>query len=384
MKLNKQNWKKVKLGDIAIRTEVTERNPLDNGLDRFIKVEHMDAESLEVKRWGNIGKDLFPPTFYKKFVKGQILFPTRNPHLRRAVIAPFDGICGEKTLTLSANEEMIHKDFFPFIFNSDSFINHCIHSIVGSTNPHVRWRNIAEYEFLLPSKKEQEDITALLKSINYLYSATKSLQQKSTSLMDSHLKNIFQKIGVYRTLNSLLKEKPRYGASKKAIPYDPKKPRYIRITDIDIDGKLFDNTKASMDGDDKDHYKLENNDILIARTANPGKVYLHKQDINGVCTFAGYLIRFRLDESQILPEYFFVYSKTQHYWIQIFKRMKKGTISNINTEQFGSIEVPVPSIAEQRTIIEIINEFQHVEYRIRNKMDIEKLLSKSIVENITT
>ena len=105
----------------------------------------MDAGDLRIRRWGSIRSDLFPPTFHKVFRKGQILFTTRNPHLRRVVVEDFDGICGEKTLTLFPLKSKIEPNLVPFILQSDSIVQHCVYTIIGSTNPHVRWRDIAGY-----------------------------------------------------------------------------------------------------------------------------------------------------------------------------------------------------------------------------------------------
>jgi type I restriction enzyme S subunit len=156
--INKNNWIKVKLGDVFAKREENDKENARNRFDRFLKVNNMDAESLHVKRWeSQTNGDELNPTFYKIFRKGQILFPTRNPHLRRTVLASFDGICGEKTLTLEPNEEFIIKEFMPFLFHSESFYAHTAGAIIGSTNPHCRWRDVANYEFLLPPIDQQAE-----------------------------------------------------------------------------------------------------------------------------------------------------------------------------------------------------------------------------------
>src|SRR5207302_7738463 len=117
-------------------------------------VEHLDADSLRIRRWGDVSDGSLPPTFYKVFRKGQVLYPTRNPHLRRAAFADFDGICGEKTLTLSPTSA-VDSLFLPFIFQTEAFIAYATNMRIGSTNPHVRWRDIAEFEFALPLLDQQ-------------------------------------------------------------------------------------------------------------------------------------------------------------------------------------------------------------------------------------
>jgi type I restriction enzyme S subunit len=160
--IDKSTWTSVKLGDVVVRKEDNDKEHAKEQFDVFIKVEHMDPESLHLKRWGHQGNEELPPTFYKIFRKGHILFPTRNPHLRRTALAHFDGICGEKTLTLEPSAEIVDSNFIPFLFHSERFVAHTTSSIIGSTNPHVRWRDIAKYEFLLPPKNEQGRLADLL------------------------------------------------------------------------------------------------------------------------------------------------------------------------------------------------------------------------------
>ncbi|PTP99398.1 restriction endonuclease subunit S [Vibrio splendidus] len=184
--INKKNWKPVKLGDVVVKKEENDKKNAQKRFDRFLKVEHMDAESLHIKRWSSQEDgDEINPTFYKIFRKGQILFPTRNPHLRRAVLASFDGICGEKTLTLEANTDLVLPEFVAFLFHSNSFYSHTTSSIVGSTNPHVRWRDVASFEFLLPPVTEQEQLLELFWSSDEEVQHKKSTRNKLENLLDS-------------------------------------------------------------------------------------------------------------------------------------------------------------------------------------------------------
>lgn len=165
--LDKSLWTKVKLSDVVTKREENDKQEARNRFDRFLKVEHLDAESLHVKRWASQeAGDELPPTFYKIFRKGQVLFPTRNPHLRRTALASFDGICGEKTLTLEPNSQLVNPEFLPFLFHCEKFYAHTTSAIVGSTNPHVRWRDVANFEFLLPPMNIQLEILELFKTID--------------------------------------------------------------------------------------------------------------------------------------------------------------------------------------------------------------------------
>lgn len=81
----------IKFGDICREVKITTKDPIADGYDRYIGLEHLDSGSLKIKRWGMIAED--NPSFSRIFKKGHILIGKRRPYLRKAAIAEFDGIC---------------------------------------------------------------------------------------------------------------------------------------------------------------------------------------------------------------------------------------------------------------------------------------------------
>ena len=104
---------------------------------------------------------------------------------------------------------------------------------------------------------------------------------------------IAENYSIYK-LKYLLNKNLMYGANEAGVPYDEKLPRYIRITDITMDGKLKDTEKLSLPEDAAIDYILSDNDILFARSgATVGKAFIYKKQY-GKSAFAGYLIKVRL------------------------------------------------------------------------------------------
>ncbi len=157
-------------------------------------------------------------------------------------------------------------------------------------------------------------------------------------------------------LKNILSCKPQYGAGESGITRkNYSEPRYIRITDINEDGLISHEelgaTANNMDG----RYILHDNDILIARSgATVGKSYIHKK-VPYNCFFAGYLIRFVVDVKKALPDYVFLYTQLNVYkeWINAIQR--PSAQPNINSEEYQSLEIPLPDIAKQQEFVDIIN-----------------------------
>src|SRR5690554_1413276 len=100
----------VKFGDICKEVKLTTKDPIGDGYERYIGLEHLDSGSLKIKRWGSIIED--NPSFTRVFKKGQILFGKRRPYLRKAAVAEFDGICSSDILVLDVKDNKIKFELF--------------------------------------------------------------------------------------------------------------------------------------------------------------------------------------------------------------------------------------------------------------------------------
>lgn len=104
-----------------------------------------------------------------------------------------------------------------------------------------------------------------------------------------------------------------------------------------------------------DKWLLRDGDFLITRTNGSkdlvGKAAVfHSKDIY---TYASYLIRYRFDTSIVLPEYVNVLFMTPLVREQIaVMRRQGGGQYNLNSDEIGAIRIPVPSIPEQKAIVE--------------------------------
>lgn len=156
-------------------------------------------------------------------------------------------------------------------------------------------------------------------------------------------------------LKDVLLCKPQYGASESGIPRSSREePRYIRITDIDENGLISHNELGATAKNIEDKYILGEKDILIARSgATVGKAYIHKS-APYACFFAGYLIRFIINTNKALPEYIFTYTQLNPYkeWVNAIQRPSGQP--NINSEEYQSLEIPLPNIEKQQVIVDLI------------------------------
>ncbi len=134
-------------------------------------------------------------------------------------------------------------------------------------------------------------------------------------------------------------------------------------------------------------YKLVKGDILFNRTNSyelVGKTGLF--DLEGDYTFASYLIRFKIDLAQALPEfinYFFNWPESQ-------KRLKtfatKGVSqSNINpTTLQRYFTIPLPPLAEQQRIAAILNKWDEGIGKLQTLIARKKDRKKALMQQLLT
>lgn len=149
-----------------------------------------------------------------------------------------------------------------------------------------------------------------------------------------------------------LNEPLKYGANEAAESSDPVQPRFVRITDVDQNGNLRDETYRSIDIDIARPFLLEEGDLLMARSgATVGKNFMYKSNW-GVACFAGYLIRARLNREIIVPEFGNLFLSSGAYWDWVNSIFIQSTIQNISAEKYANFVLAVPPKEEQQIIIE--------------------------------
>lgn len=125
--------------------------------------------------------------------------------------------------------------------------------------------------------------------------------------------------------------------------------KYIRITDIDENGKYNDNSVVSPDVNithkDLEKYHLEEGDMLFARTgASVGKAYLHPRSADNMY-YAGFLIRAKANYKDF-AEFIFQHTHTQKYKRFVLVTSQRSGQPGINAKEYGNFKFYVPSAEE--------------------------------------
>lgn len=162
--------------------------------------------------------------------------------------------------------------------------------------------------------------------------------------------------------------KGNYGIGASAVDYDENLYTYLRITDITDDGRLNKEGLKSVADEEAKNYLLSENDIVFARTGNStGRSYFYEPK-DGELVYAGFLIKFKLDETKVNPRYVKLYTMTNEYknWIESIST--GSTRKNINAKMYGDMDIKLPSREEQDYIVNLIEPLNN-KIEVNNKIN---------------
>jgi hypothetical protein len=146
-----------------------------------------------------------------------------------------------------------------------------------------------------------------------------------------------------------------YGANEPSASRSVEGPRYIRITDLNADGSLREDTFQSLPEHLAAPYLLEDGDLLLARSgATVGKAFRYRREWGRAC-FAGYLVRLRPDRRKILPDYLHYCTQSRAYRDQVRLHTVQSTIANVSAERYGNFTAPLAPLQHQHATVDFLD-----------------------------
>ena len=241
----------------------------------------------------------------------------------------------------------------------------------------------------LPPQPEQLRIVAILDEAfsglsEACGNATKNLQN-ARDLFENYLHSVFTKgaDGWISTTLGELCESVEYGTSAKSKALG--KVAVLRMGNIQNRRFDWDNLVYTDDDKEIEKYLLKHNDVLFNRTNSPelvGKTAIYKSEMPAI--FAGYLIRINRKENLLDADYlnYYLNSRTA---INYGKTVVISSVNqaNINGKKLKSYPISVPSMKEQKSIVEKITalhqEVQTLESIYKKKLNILDELKQSLL-----
>ncbi|TLU87472.1 MAG: hypothetical protein FDX21_01145 [Chlorobium sp.] len=219
----KLGWKLVKFGDVVRNTNLVERDPVTNGIERIVGLEHLDPENLHIRRWMSSSEDA--TSFSRKFIPGQTLFGKRRTYQRKVAYAEFEGICSGDILTFETKDRnILLPELLPFICQSEAFFDYALGTSAGSLSPRTSWTALKDFEFPLPPIRDQKRIAEILWAVNETLEKWIAVFQQQKVLFHIFSVNNFLLHEAIKK-NPLIPERWSIGFITDLVRLDPKLPK---------------------------------------------------------------------------------------------------------------------------------------------------------------
>lgn len=350
-KNSKSGWKIWRFDQMATNVNVRIDNPSESGMEHYVGLEHLDSDSLKIRRWGTPDDVEATKLMFKE---GDIIFGRRRAYQRKLGVAAFDGICSAHAMVLRAKPDVVLPEFLPFFMQSDLFMNRAVEISVGSLSPTINWKTLAVQKFVLPPIDEQARLVDLLQAIERTIEAHQDVGESSGQLVRSLLTDLLGRSWPVVELGSVVKE-TQYGLSLNA----GSEGRYpmLRMMNIE-DGLCVENDIKYVDLNAKDFeaYRLVRGDVLFNRTNSyelVGRTGVY--ELEGDHVFASYLVRIKTNPERLEPKFLTLYLNSDLGRRQVLAYATKAVSqANVNASNLLRVRLPLPPLDVQKQLLDEI------------------------------
>ena len=358
---------KVKLGDVAIEHKETCKGSKDGY--PIVGLEHLVSEEVTLTAWDE-GND---NTFTKMFRKGNVLFGRRRAYLKKAAVAPFDGICSGDITVIEAIPDRILPELLPFIIQNDELFDFAVGKSAGSLSPRVKWEHLKNYEFELPDMDKQRELAELLWAMD----ATKKSYQKLIAATDELVKSQFIELFSKEKGWPLVKLKALcdsivrgpFGSTLKVNFFVEKGPDTVKVYEqknaIQRSAVLGDSYVTKAKYQELKRFECGPGDFIMSCSGTIGCLYQLPNDAElGIINQA--LCKFHLNE-KMLPEVFLTYMKNSVDQLET----KGSGIKNIGAVSYiKNMEIALPPLLDQEQFAVFVRQSD------KSKFELEQALSE--------
>ncbi len=402
LRIDKTNWTPVKFGDVVFEPKENAKDIYNEGIEHVVGLEHIDSGNIHLTRSGKLEETT---TFSKKFKKGDVLFGRRRAYLKKAALADFDGICSGDITVFRAKKNLL-PELLPFIVHNEKFFDYAIKHSAGGLSPRVKFKDLANYEFLLPPKDQQAELAELLWAMDEVIEREREVELKLSDFFESaihhytlgkrrfidsyELEFIESKVGLIPKdwqLTTLSKYSdlitngfvgtatPYYTSAENGIKY--LQGMNVRRNKIDLKGLTY----ITKDFHDKQRKtQLKGGDILTVQSGHIGEAAVVPEELEGANCHA--VIITRLDKTKWNPHFVCYFINSPIGQVKSKGITVGTTVAHINTSELQKYFVPRPSLKEQNMIVDRLKLFEFSLNEVRDEITSAKALQKSLINQI--
>jgi len=361
---------------------------VDNGYE-LLEVNAVN-ESSRTPDYQKVRKFVSKDTYENWFRTGNItyndiLIPTVGTIGGCCISKQERGSIAQNLIALRINKQIADPDYIFYYFRTSFFKKELLNLDIGGVQPSIKVPHLLNLEISLPPISEQKRISSILSSFDNKIEQLKKQNNILEDIAQSIFKEWFVKYNFpnkdgkpYKDNNGkmidselgLIPEGWRvttYGEMedlKNGINYSRDEHgdtvcKIINTRDIVETNYITDQNleKINIDKEKAEKYIIDENDILIIRSASPGKVAV-VQNPSGMIIYSGFIIR--LSPKDINTKWY-LYEDLKEKGPKLTKYSESSVMKNINQQIINNTKVIIPST-------KILNKYHTIANNIHEKI----------------
>jgi type I restriction enzyme, S subunit len=390
--------------EMAVQVKV-KVEPKEAGVDRYVGLEHIDPESLKIRRWGEPSDVESSKILFRS---GDIIFGKRRAYQRKLAVADFDGICSAHAMVLRPKTDVVLEEFLPFFMQSDIFMDRAVKISVGGLSPTINWRDLAKEEFPLPPLEEQRRIVKVLRANEETIQSFQLLSNRLKKLKRSTAMELFSKgFECHKYKESQIGEVPShwevvsiedvadqsdkysftggpFGSNLKVNDYTDKGVRIIQLQNIGV-GEFLDDYKIFTSEDKADELVSCNiypGDLILAKMGDPVARAAEIPSSSSRFLMASDGIRLSVDAKRA-NKYFVLELLNSELFLRQAERVSRGTTrKRIGLVELRKIPIALPPLPEQAKIAAVFSRINSLSDSISGQIKHLQRIKASVVTSL--
>lgn len=376
--LDKTRWKKVTLGEVAYEYSSRIENPSESQYEYYIGSDCIGQYDFRINKKSPAS---LITSAQKEFKAGDYLLVRRSLYgsdfRERAPRADFSGCCSADILTIRENGDYISDGYLIYVLYSKELWDFIVANSSGGLTRRIKWKQIADFEFLLPPMDIQKVLAEKLWAAYEVKQSYLKMIKATQEMVQSRFIEMFgdpitwQNDQTLPPLSESVDVISGFPFNSELFNTDGKGVALIRIRDIQR-GSSETYTTESFD----EQYRIYKGELLIGMD---GMFDIARwKDNDAALNQRVCCLRMKGSENDTFIQYL----------VQpILKHIEKGTnattVKHISTKQINAIRVPIASYEQKNKFAMIAEQADKSVFELRKSIDaIDKVIKALINENL--
>ena len=378
---DKSNWRLVKLSDVAEEYSVRIDNPSESEFDFYIGSDCIGQYDFRICKRSDARTIT---SAQKKFNKGDYLLVRRSLYgsdfRERAPRADFEGVCSADIITIREKKDIIADGFLIYVLYQKSLWDFIVSNSNGGLTRRIKWKQLSDYEFLLPPFEEQKKISDKLWAAYRLKESYKKLLSATEEMVKSQFIEMFGTpfSPKYHSMElgdiCQIKSGTTFKADEEKLEGDVP---YSKVADMNLQGNEIYLRKSTHYVDcnvAKDFYLPKGTVIFPKRGA---AINTNKKRILQRNTCVDLNIIGVIPSEKICSIYLYWYFRC----IDLSEICDNSGIPQINNKHLIPLTIGVPPLAKQNEFEQIFHQADKSGFELRKSIEAIDAVIKSLINS---